>query len=73
MSTGKVLLGVIAGVATGAALGVLLAPAKGSETRGKISAKGKDYTGLVKNKFDKVKGGITEKLKNNKEQVSAVS
>jgi gas vesicle protein len=73
MSTGKVLLGVIAGVATGAALGVLLAPAKGSETRGIISAKGKDYTDSVKNKFDKVKGGITEKFKNNKEQASAAS
>jgi len=64
MSTGKVLLGVIAGVATGTALGILLAPAKGSETRGKITAKGKEYTESVKNTFDKIKGDVTEKFKN---------
>ena len=36
MSTGKVLLGVLAGAAAGALLGVLLAPHKGSVTRKKI-------------------------------------
>jgi len=33
MNTGKVLLGLIAGFAAGASLGIILAPAKGSETR----------------------------------------
>jgi gas vesicle protein len=33
MSTGKVLVGLIAGFAAGASLGIILAPDKGSETR----------------------------------------
>jgi gas vesicle protein len=36
MSSGKFFWGVLAGVAAGALLGVLLAPDKGSETRRKI-------------------------------------
>jgi gas vesicle protein len=41
-NTSKVLLGLIAGAAIGGALGILLAPDKGSETRRKIVEKGSD-------------------------------
>ena len=44
MSTGKVLIGVLAGVAAGALLGVMFAPDKGCETRKKVAKYGKNLT-----------------------------
>lgn len=52
MSTGKTLLGVLAGIAAGATLGILFAPHKGSKTRKKIIDKGDDYAEELKRKFD---------------------
>ncbi|MBL7971614.1 MAG: YtxH domain-containing protein, partial [Prolixibacteraceae bacterium] len=51
MSSGKVLLGVLAGAAAGALIGILFAPDKGSETRRKIAEKGEDYVDGMKEKF----------------------
>lgn len=70
MSSGKVLLGVLAGVAVGATLGILFAPDKGSSTRKKIVAKGDAYADelgekintlvdSVKDKFETAKGEAT--------------
>jgi len=70
MNTGKVLLSVLAGIATGAVLGVLLAPEKGSETREKISARGKDYADSVKDKFEKFKENVAGKFEKVKADVS---
>ncbi len=51
MSSGRVLLGLLAGVAAGALLGVLFAPEKGSVTRRNIAKKSEDYVDDLKTKF----------------------
>ncbi len=62
MSAGKVLLGVLAGLAAGAAVGILLAPDKGTNTRKKITKKGDDYVEELKSKFDDFIESITDKF-----------
>lgn len=52
MSTSKVLLGVVVGLAAGAMAGILMAPEKGSETRKKISNKGQGYVDDLKGRFN---------------------
>jgi gas vesicle protein len=62
MSTGKVLLGVLAGVAAGALLGILFAPDKGYETRKKIVKKGQDYADELTEKFNGLLEDVTAKI-----------
>ena len=52
MSTGKIILGVVAGAAVGATLGILFAPDKGLNTRKKISKKEEMYLDSLKSKFE---------------------
>jgi gas vesicle protein len=70
MDTGKVVLSVLAGIATGALLGVLFAPDKGSETRKKIAKKGSDAMDEIKDKYDEILKTITDKLDQTKEEAS---
>ena len=70
MSSGKVVLGLLAGVAAGALAGILFAPAKGSRTRRRIMKKGEDYTEVLKEKFDDLLETVTEKMEKVKEEVS---
>ena len=60
MNRGKVFLGALAGLAAGAILGVLFAPAQGSETRQKIANQGSDLAESLKRKFDEFIDGLTE-------------
>ena len=62
MSSGKLLLGVLAGVAAGALLGILFAPDKGTETRKKIVKKGEDYVDDMKHKFNGLIDDLTKKM-----------
>lgn len=70
MSTTKVLLGLVAGVAAGALLGILIAPDKGSVTRDKMSKKAKNYGDGLKEKFNEYIDDISEKFDEIKEDVS---
>ncbi|MEI6141436.1 MAG: YtxH domain-containing protein [Mariniphaga sp.] len=83
MNTGKVLLGVLAGVAAGALVGILFAPAKGSRTRKRIYKKGEDYAeGLndtvgeilesISHKFEQVKAEVAEFAQKGKDKVHEI-
>lgn len=73
MSSGKVVLGLLAGMAAGAVLGILLAPDKGSDTRKKISKKGTDYSDSLKEKFNEFKTTMSEKFDRVKADVSDIT
>lgn len=69
MNSGKLLLGVLAGAATGALIGVLLAPHKGTVTRKKISRNSGYLADKVKGKFNEFVDNITEEFTKVKEDV----
>ena len=68
MGSGKVVLGVLAGVAVGATLGILFAPDKGSNTRKKISRKADDYTEELEEQFNHLVKNLTRKFEDMKEE-----
>jgi gas vesicle protein len=70
MSSKKVLFGLLAGAATGALLGVLFAPEKGTDTRKKISKKGGDYAETLKKYLSEFIDTISEKYEQAEGQVS---
>ena len=67
MTNGKAILAVLAGVAAGAALGMLFAPDKGSDTRKMISKKGEDLADAlndkIDDKFEELLTAVTGKVK----------
>lgn len=71
MTTGKILLGVLAGVAVGATLGILFAPDKGSETRKKISKKGADLSSDVSEKLNDFIADMSGKFEKMKKEVNS--
>lgn len=72
MSTGKVLLGTVAGIAAGAILGVLFAPDKGSATRKKIMDCGHDYADGFTSKCKDIANSISETFQGAKEDAQGL-
>ena len=68
MSSGKVLLGFLAGMASGALMGILFAPEKGSVTRSKISKKSKESVEGLKEKFNDFVDNIAEHFESSKSE-----
>lgn len=56
MKTSNAIMSVVAGAAVGALIGVLFAPDKGANTRGRLTRKGEDLVGELKGKVDYYKG-----------------
>lgn len=70
MNTEKVIISVLAGIATGALLGILFAPDKGSETRKKIAKKSSDTVNDLKDKFGNLIDDIADKFEHEKEEIA---
>jgi len=68
MKTSNVLLGILAGVATGALVGILVAPDKGSRTRRKILNKSEDLNDALNEKVEE----LTEMIHTMTEKVESV-
>lgn len=73
MSNGKVFLGVVAGTALGATLGLLFAPKSGRETRQEISDKTNEYADEIKRNVNEYVDTIKERFESAKEESEELS
>ena len=73
MSTGKVVLGTMAGLAIGGILGILFAPEKGAITRQKIMEKGNEYADALKSTYNDLADTVSEKIQSAKEYALEMS
>lgn len=73
MSTGKVVLGTLAGLAVGGILGILFAPEKGSVTRKQIMDKGNDYADDLKSKYKDFADSMSEKFQSAKQEAQGIA
>lgn len=69
MSTAKVIVGVLAGVAVGAAIGILFSPDKGANTRKKITRKGEDVMHDIEEGLSDIYDTISKKYGRASEEV----
>lgn len=72
MKSGNVVLGLLAGIATGAILGILFAPHSGAKTRRRIMTKGAGYADEVKDKFGEYVDTLKESYQGMKQDAADV-
>ena len=68
----KIIGALLVGAAIGGALGILFAPAKGSETRKKIMGETEDLAETLKDKTESLKDKIDELLDEAKKEFDAI-
>ena len=73
MSTSKVLLGIVAGLAAGAVVGILMAPDSGVNTRQRISSKGQGMVDDLKGKFNDFLDGFMSHVETVKDDASDIA
>lgn len=73
MSSGKVLLGILAGVAVGSTLGILFAPDKGTSTRKRIIKKGEGYVDELDSKYNDILRGMNKRYEALKEEMAMMT
>ncbi|MEM0543116.1 YtxH domain-containing protein [Flavobacterium sp. j3] len=72
MKNNDVLLGILGGVAVGAVLGVLFAPAKGSETRKKIANTSVDFKDSIKESLENFSEKIAQTINGLKDEANEI-
>ena len=73
MKAGKILLGILSGAAAGAAVGMLFAPKKGTETRKRIADKSNEYVSGTKNRFNDLSNDLSNRYESVKSKVRSKS
>ena len=73
MSAKKVLLGTLIGMGTGAVLGMLFAPDKGSTTRKKLSKQSARYMGTLKDTANGYVDTVEETFESAKETAAGIT
>lgn len=68
MSTGKAVLGTVAGLAVGGILGILFAPEKGSVTRKQLAEKGNDCMNDLKSKYSDLADTLKDSIQSAKSE-----
>lgn len=69
---GKLILTTLTGVASGAIIGLLFAPDKGSETRRKISKKGDDYLKKIKKDIDEAREYLNNRVEETQDEIDEI-
>lgn len=71
MKTKNVLVSILAGIAAGTVLGILIAPDKGSNTRKKIVSKSNEYISKMESQYNEFVDNLNSRFDSMKSELSA--